>query len=45
MSKKISFETKEEKVKAIEKEKAEHPNPTQYQQEHLADLEKAVIEN
>ena len=42
--KKITFDNQVEKDAAIATEKANHPNPTQYQKEHLADLEAAVLE-
>lgn len=43
MSKKISFETEEEKADAIAEEKTQHPTPTEYQKQHLAELEGAVV--
>lgn len=43
MSKKITFETEEEKANAIAEEKKEHTSPTPYQAKHLADLENAEV--
>lgn len=43
MAKKISFDTEVEKADAVAAEKVAHPEPTEYQAKHLADLEAAEV--